>query len=179
MPSPPASRKLEEGLNIAGYFRAELGIGEAARQLTTAIETARIPHATTTYDATLSRQSHPFEQRQPTGALYDINVLCVNADSTPRFARDMGPEFFSGRHTAGYWFWEVEEFPRSMHAAFDVVDEVWTATDFIGQAVRGAGGKPVFTVPIPVPVPRYSQRDYARGARVCRTDSPCSSSSTS
>jgi glycosyltransferase involved in cell wall biosynthesis/2-polyprenyl-3-methyl-5-hydroxy-6-metoxy-1,4-benzoquinol methylase len=150
------ARELREGVNIAGYFRAELGIGEAARQLTSAIETAGIPHATTTYDATLSRQAHPFVDREPGGAIYDINVLCVNADSTPRFARDMGPGFFDGRHTAGYWFWEVEEFPRSMHAAFDIVDEVWTATDFVGNAVRAAGNKPVFTVPIPIPAPAFS-----------------------
>ena len=90
------------------------------------------------------------------GAAYDINVVCVNADSTPKFAGDVGPGFFRGRHTAGYWFWEVEDFPESMHAAFDIVDEVWTATDFIARAVRGAGVKPVFTVPLPVSVPRFS-----------------------
>ena len=44
-----------------------------------------------------------------------------------------------------------------MHAAFDVVDEVWAATDFIASAVRAAGRKPVFTVPLPVVVPRVSQ----------------------
>jgi len=148
--------QLREGINVAGYFRAELGIGEAARQLTNAIETARIQHSTTTYDATLNRQSHPFTERPPEGAAYDINILCVNADSTPRFARDVGPGFFADRHTVGYWFWEVEQFPRVMHPAFDIVDEVWTATDFIAEAVRGAGAKPVFTVPLPVPVPRYS-----------------------
>ena len=130
------SQRTAEGVNIAGYFRAELGIGEAARQLTSAIEAAGIPHATTTYDATLSRQSHPFAERASRRRAYDINVLCVNADSTPRFARDVGPEFFAGRHTVGYWFWEVEQFPETMHAAFDVVDEVWTATDFIAR--RGA-----------------------------------------
>ena len=126
-----------EGLNVAGYFRAELGIGEAARQLISAIESAGIPHSTTTSAATLNRQEHPFAgARRPTVAPYDINVLCVNADSTPRFARDVGPDFFAGRHTAGYWFWEVEQFPEAMRPAFDVVDEVWTATDFIADAVR-------------------------------------------
>ena len=40
---PLARRPLAEGLNIAGYFRAELGIGEAARLLIAAIEAAGIP----------------------------------------------------------------------------------------------------------------------------------------
>ena len=133
-----AGRELREGINVAGYFRAELGIGEAARQLTSAIEFAGIPHSTTTCAATLNRQEHPFTGRPSDDRAYDINVICVNADSTPRFARDVGPEFFAGRHTAGYWFWEIEQFPDTMRPAFDVVDEVWTATDFIAAAVRAA-----------------------------------------
>jgi glycosyltransferase involved in cell wall biosynthesis/SAM-dependent methyltransferase len=146
---------LPEGINVAGYFRAELGIGEAARQLTSAIESAGIPFSTTTYDVTLSRQAHPFVGRGE-GVAYDINVLCVNADSTPRFARDVGAGFFERRHTVGYWFWEVEQFPETMRPAFEIVDEVWTATDFIAGAVRAANARPVFTVPLPVPVPDYS-----------------------
>ena len=43
-----------------------------------------------------------------------------------------------------------------MHAAFNVVDEVWTATDFVATAIRAAGERPVFTIPLPVPVPRIS-----------------------
>ncbi len=148
--------ELREGLNVAGYFRAELGIGEAARQLTSAIEFAGIPHSTTTCAATLNRQEHPFIGRPSGDGAYDINVICVNADSTPRFARDVGHEFFAGRHTAGYWFWEIEQFPDAMRPAFDVVDEVWTATDFIADAVRAANARPVFRIPLPVPVPKYS-----------------------
>jgi glycosyltransferase involved in cell wall biosynthesis/2-polyprenyl-3-methyl-5-hydroxy-6-metoxy-1,4-benzoquinol methylase len=155
LPMPGAETGVEEsrmtltpGLNIAGYFRAELGIGEAARLLTTAVEAAGIPHSTTTYDATLSRQDHAFTERT-TGA-HDVNLLCVNADSTPRFASDVGAEFFAGRHNIGYWFWEIERFPSTMFRAFDVVDEVWTATDFVAAAVRSAGLKPVFTVPLPI-----------------------------
>ena len=43
-----------------------------------------------------------------------------------------------------------------MRPAFDTVDEVWTATDFIAEAVRAVDAKPVFTIPLPVPVPQYS-----------------------
>ena len=89
-------------------------------------------------------------------------MLCVNADSTPRFARDVGPDFFAGRYTAGYWFWEIEQFPDAMRPAFDVVDEVWTATDFIADAVRAANARPVFTIPLSVPVPQYSSDLHAR-----------------
>jgi len=149
--------ELTAGVNVAGYLRAELGIGEAARLLVNALEAYDVPCSTMTYGATVSRQGHSFRDRPSDGSGYDVNVVCVNADCALQFAHDVGPEFFAGRHTAGYWFWELEQFPAAMHRAFDVVDEVWAATDFIAGAVRAAGRKPVFTVPLPVMVPHASR----------------------
>jgi len=145
-----------EGLNIVGYFRADLGVGEAARLLTSAVEAAEIPHTTLSYGATLSRQGQAFSDRGAAGATYDINVLCVNADSTPEFVRSAGPDFFQRRYTVGYWFWELERFPPTQHAAFDYVDEVWTATGFVASGIRAVGRKPVYTIPLPVPTPKTS-----------------------
>lgn len=149
--APPS--RLTDGVNIAGYFRAEVGVGEAARLLTTAIEASATPHSTLTYDATLSRKAHPFLERGDGSAPHDINIVCVNADQIARFARDAGPAFFEGRHTAGYWFWELGRFPPAMHDAFDYVDEVWAATDFMASAFRSVGRRPVHTVPLPIPIP--------------------------
>ena len=151
---PPSD--LTEGVNIAGYFSAEVGVGEAARLLTTAIEAGDIPHSTLTYDATLSRKAHEFLERGDRKAPHDINIVCVNADQTPTFAKEAGRGFYQGRHTAGYWFWELEHFPATMHAAFDFVDEVWTASRFVASGIRAIGRRPVFTIPLPIPVPRCS-----------------------
>jgi glycosyltransferase involved in cell wall biosynthesis len=151
---PPSA--LTRGINVAGYFRAELGVGEAARLLTDAIEATGIPHSTIDYGATLSRRGHVFAERGGGRAPYDVNVVCVNADQTPQFAADAGTAFFEGRHTAGFWFWELEQFPSTMHAAFDHVDEVWTATRFVASGIRAIGRRPVFTVPLPIPVPSCS-----------------------
>jgi glycosyltransferase involved in cell wall biosynthesis/2-polyprenyl-3-methyl-5-hydroxy-6-metoxy-1,4-benzoquinol methylase len=154
---PDLPRRDEEGLNVAGYFRAELGIGEAARRLVGAIEAAGIPYSTlTTQTGALSRQAHTFGGRREGTAGYDINLLCVNADMTPRFVRDMGPAFREGRYTVGYWFWEVDQLPNQLHAAFADVDEVWTATDFVADAVRMAEQRPVFTIPVPLVGPSHA-----------------------
>lgn len=149
-----SSPHLTEGINIAGYFRGEVGVGEAARHLIGALEAARIPHSTVSYDATPSRKEHPFVERGDGNAPYDVNILCVNAEHTARFARDVGALFFEGRYTAGYWFWELEDFPAAMHGAFEFVDEVWTATQFVAGGIRAIGRRPVYTIPLPVPVPR-------------------------
>jgi glycosyltransferase involved in cell wall biosynthesis len=154
-----AKRTLSQGLNVAGYFHAELGVGEAARLLTRAIDATGSAYTTTVQNASRSRQQHRFEARDAaTGSSFDINLLCVNADRTPAFARDAGPAFFAGRHTIGYWFWEVDPLPVVMQEAFDHVDEVWTATDYVADIVRtaAAGRTPVFTVPLPLLAPQTS-----------------------
>ena len=150
------SSSLSEGVNVVGYFQAEVGVGEAARLLTTAVEAAGIPHSTIAYGETPSRKGHSFHERGDGRATHDVNILCINADQTALFAQEAGPGFFEGRHTVGYWFWELEHFPDTMHAAFDYVDEVWTATRFVASGVRTIGRRPVYTVPPPLSVPRCS-----------------------
>jgi hypothetical protein len=145
--SPP------QGLNVTGYFCAELGIGEAARLLTRALDETGSAYTTSTQQAPLSRQEHRFEERAGTTAPFDVNLLCLNADCTPDFAREAGPAFFANRYTIGYWFWEVDPLPAAMHHAFDHVDEVWTATEYVAQIFRAAQRKPVFTIPLPLQAP--------------------------
>jgi glycosyltransferase involved in cell wall biosynthesis/2-polyprenyl-3-methyl-5-hydroxy-6-metoxy-1,4-benzoquinol methylase len=140
-------------VNVCGYFRAELGVGEAARLVLAGLEAAHVPYNTVTNDATYNRQTHPFEDQQVTGTESDFNIICVNADQTPVFGQKMGPQFYTGRHTAGVWFWEVEEFPSSFQPAFDYVDEVWVATEFMREALLKVSPKPVFKFHLPIVEP--------------------------
>jgi glycosyltransferase involved in cell wall biosynthesis/2-polyprenyl-3-methyl-5-hydroxy-6-metoxy-1,4-benzoquinol methylase len=148
-----AAAEVQRGVNVAGYFRAELGIGEAARLIRRAVEVAGVPHSTLDYGGTESRRDHPYTPHGDGRAPYNVNLLCVNADRTPDFARAVGPRFFAGRRTVGYWFWELEQFPAAMHAAFDAVDEVWTASRFTAEAIGRVGRRTVHHVPLGVPVP--------------------------
>jgi glycosyltransferase involved in cell wall biosynthesis/SAM-dependent methyltransferase len=144
--------RLRPGVNMVGYFRAELGVGEAARQLLLALEKAQIPLGTTTVGETLSRQSHPFEERD-SETPYDINIVCVNADMLSQVAKRLGPEFFEGRYTIGLWHWEVSTFPERWYGAFDHVDEIWVASEHAASSISPVSTKPVHVVPLPVTAP--------------------------
>ena len=144
-----ASQAHAEGINMAGYLRAELGVGEAGRLLTKLVEEIGVPYTTIAFDRTHSRQEHPFEEHGAGAAEYDINLVCVNADAFRGFLNQMGPGFVAGRYTIGYWNWETEELPLRMQKAFDDVDEVWTPSEFIRVAVAKNSPKPVHCVPYP------------------------------
>jgi glycosyltransferase involved in cell wall biosynthesis len=143
----------EPGVNLAGYLNAELGIGEVARKLMAGLDRAGIEFSTIVYDRTLSRQGHRVDERRPQRALFDMNVICVNADQLPIFREEVGREFFRQRHSVGVWFWEVSRFPPAFHNAFKLVDEVWAATSFVRDALAQATTKPVRIVPIPLEAP--------------------------
>lgn len=148
----PGDAPLVPGVTIAGYFRAELGVGEAARLLLAGLEQTGMPFATAAYDRTLSSLQHPFHARGG-GHHFDVNIMCVNADQTPVFVRDVGERFTRGTYNIGLWFWEVEVFPASLHGAYEYVDEIWVASEFARQSIGRSTDKPVHVVPLPALVP--------------------------
>jgi glycosyltransferase involved in cell wall biosynthesis len=147
---PALEPPTERGINVVGYLRAELGIGEAARMFLRGIETAQIPHTILAYDKTSSRQAHEITAVPAWSPRYDTNLICVNADRVPSFTYDVGPSFFRDRYSIGVWFWELSTFPESMHDAFGVVQEIWVASDFIRASIAAETDLPVLTVPLPV-----------------------------
>ena len=60
----------------------------------------------------------------------------------------------------GYWYWELEEIPPHWQKHADEVDEIWTATKFVGDALRERFDVPVRVImpglehPIFKPLPR-------------------------
>jgi hypothetical protein len=140
-------------ITVAGYLNAELGVGEAARLVIAGLEQAGVPVRTTIVRTTESRQNHPYTQAQPDDGSSDINIMCVNADATPAFVRSQPHSFSRDRSQVGVWFWEIEEFPESMHPAFAFVDEVWVSSEYTRQAVLRVSPKPVYKFPLPATVP--------------------------
>lgn len=142
------------GLNVVGFLKGELGIGESARLVLAALATTDVPHAATSVSRHLSsREGAAFTGPPPPARPYDTTLICVNADLTPT-AEQLVPDLVRGRHRIGMWYWEVEAFPAALHGAFAAVDEVWAATDFVRDAIARHSPVPVYTVPPPLPAPR-------------------------
>lgn len=147
------------GVNLAGYFTSELGLGESARQIASALESAGVP--TTPVQGLLvppTRQQAEFQPVGPQDAHHDVNVIVVNGDQMPAFARDVGDGFFEGRPSIGVWWWEVDPFPADEWAeSLNWLDEVWVGTEFIRGLVEPHVDVPVWVFPVPVSVSRLDE----------------------
>ena len=74
------------GVNVAGYLRTGIGVGEAARLYVAALETAGVPVRAEVVDPGLPQPKRTaFEDRRP-AVEYPFNLVCVNAFELPGFA---------------------------------------------------------------------------------------------
>ena len=156
---------LNFGVNVAGYFTAELGIGEAARLLVARARRRRGAAAAACVPPTPppSRTGHPYTALPTSAAAFPINLICVNADGLPRFREDVGVAFFD----------EPPQHRRVVvggrRAAGRVARGVRAARRGLGRhrARRAARSRrcrrcPVHTVRFPIVAPRVAAARRAR-----------------
>ncbi len=139
------------GVNVAGYFNAELGVGQAGRALVQALESQEIPVSLRTIALTQSRQEQEFKPSNVTNSGdFPIGIVCANADQLPHIKNSMGAQLFENQYTIGLWFWEVSEFPEAWIGSFDLVDEVWVASSHTADAIARLSSKPVVKIKLPI-----------------------------
>lgn len=158
----------ELGWNISGYLDTESGIGESARGLISAFKASKIPIHLNNIDQPWLRQNdstytHKFSKKHD----YDINLICVNADQLKSTIENkFSNEYTKNKYNIGYWYWESNIFPEKYQETFDIVNEVWTATSFVQQAISLKSNKPVicippsFTLPPTSTIPNFNFSKY-------------------
>jgi len=149
-PAVPVTSSDVLGVNLAGYFRTETGVGQIGRLLADVVRASGLPHVTVTSTRSLSRQQADFTE-QPGEIRYPITIASINADQFPSWANEVGGSLLAGRYTIGVWAWEVEDFPDSFDPALALVDEIWAISEFVRDAIAGKTDKPVYVIPYPVP----------------------------
>ena len=136
------------GVNVAGYFESEKGVGEAARASVRALKAVPIPHVlnnvTDSGSWNRERSSSNYGDANP----HPVNLLHVNADQVPMVASQLGDAYFRGRYNIGYWFWELSHFPEEWSSSFEYFDEVWVGSNFVLDAISRVSPIPVVRMPL-------------------------------
>jgi glycosyltransferase involved in cell wall biosynthesis len=150
-PGPP-------GVAVSGYFTGVMGVGEHARQLAGALQAGGVPVSTVTLrpDAAPVDESLAVDSGGRSAGHTWFNLLCANAEMVPSVAESLGPGYFAGRYTIGFWAWEVSAFPTRYLSAFAPLDEVWVGSRHVRDAVADVATVPVIAIPQPVSLPAAS-----------------------
>jgi glycosyltransferase involved in cell wall biosynthesis len=152
------------GVNVAGYLRAETGVGEAVRASARALEAAEVPHVLNDFlDAWASNIDTPVRGVR-TENPYRVNLVHVNADQVSTFVREKQAAYFDGRYNVGFWFWELARFPQEWASSFDWFDEIWVASAFVQDAISQIAPIPVLKMPLALRPQRAIESAVTRDA---------------
>lgn len=137
------------GMQLIGFTRAEMGIGESCRLAARAAETAGIPFHLLNFPLQTSARSSDLSwvHKEATTSPYRTNIFHLNADVMPLAYRHFGPRLFQGKYNIGYWHWELPVFPDDWLEHFQYVQEVWVPTNFILQSISKKSPVPVLRIP--------------------------------
>jgi len=135
------------GINVAGYIRSEMGIGEAARSHIAALEAAGCPVSIIDVSHTTAHRNRDTSVLASAGSGHQINLVCVNACNVPAFAAQVGLTFFKKRYNIGSWWWELPDLPKAWHNAFRFFDEIWVGTTYVQQALSKVSSIPCVRIP--------------------------------
>ena len=146
------------GVNVVGFLRGGLGLGQAARLYVAALTDAGVPVRTMSVDPRMPNVAGAIVKSTDFTEL-DIeddppfNLVCVNAPELPGLYAELGQELFADRYTIGVWAWETDVVPASWDRAFSLVDEIWVYSTYIVELLSHAAPVPVVRVPLPIVPP--------------------------
>ena len=143
------------GVNVAGFLRGGLGLGQAARLYVAALQAGGVPVRTMTVDPRMPDVPGAVAKSTEwtdlsTDEDLPFNLVCVNAPELPAFSAEAGREFFEDRYTIGVWAWETDVVPASWDRAFGMVDEIWVYSSYIVELLSHAAPVPVVRMPLPI-----------------------------
>ncbi|MDH3277302.1 MAG: glycosyltransferase [Nitrosopumilus sp.] len=139
----------KRGINVAGYFKGEFGVAEAARNYVKSISKVNIPFVLNNINSPAHRNNdktfNKFENENP----FPVNLICVNADQSEFFYNTKGSEYFKNKYNIAVWFWEIADFPKKWMNSFNYFDEIWVASNFIANSLSKISPIPVVKIESP------------------------------
>jgi glycosyltransferase involved in cell wall biosynthesis len=132
-----------EGVNILSHFCNPSGIQQAALWAKAALERAGLH--TSCRDVPVPRRVVPSDREKWLGLeIYPITIL--NQAATPYFESGYERSGLLSReniYRIAYWAWELETVPDEWVEAAELVDEIWSPTRFVAEAMRARMPCPV------------------------------------
>lgn len=148
------------GVNLFGYAKGELGIGEDVRSVALALKANNIPFCIVNVKlgANISQHDDSVDGWLVSEPRYAINIFCTTGIEQVRYACTYGLGVLHGRYNIGLWPWELPEWPKSCEYAYALVEEIWGISKFTANAFANSR-RPVYAMTLPVVLGQIAERD--------------------
>jgi|UPI000524CA49 glycosyltransferase involved in cell wall biosynthesis len=137
------------GVNLIGFLRAELGLGESVRLAARSLSAVNMPFGILDYKEVISEgmSDLTWAHKEIAEPQYKVNIFHMNADALSHCHNYFGHELWHNRYNIGVWHWELPEFPDEFCSGFNYVQEVWAPTTYVQHVVSQKANVPVLRIP--------------------------------
>ncbi len=149
-----------KGINLIGSFTHNTGLGQSCRLLEAEIQKAGLAYTRIHFSPFGNEKEYHggYAKQEFT---YGINIWHVNMHEFFFAYRMFGRDKWDKHYNIAFWLWEMQEFPGEWIPMINQLDEIWTPSEFVSNALRKVTDKPVFTVPYAVDAPtEHADRAY-------------------
>jgi len=148
--APPRRGPAEPHVDVVGYLRLALGLGEAGRSTLQSlaaggIDARGVAVSLNSASAANDTRCEPLLAEQ---ASAPVQVFSINADQIGQVIDHLGDRLRPDSYRIITPFWELSRLPEAWAGAFDLVDEVWAPTRFIQTMLTRRIDKPVVRMPL-------------------------------
>lgn len=149
----PSSGK--NGVNLIGYIRGEIGLGQSCRLVAAGLEAAGVPFTIYNYQqvSAMRSEDHSWDHKISNQTPYNINLFHINPYEVPLAFSALSPAFWDNKYNIAFWLWELEKFPPEWCFALNCFHEIWTPSEFVSESIRKVTDKPVCTMPYFIQAP--------------------------
>ncbi|WP_232510204.1 glycosyltransferase [Paenibacillus crassostreae] len=152
-----------EGVNLLGYARAEMGIGESCRIAAKSMDAVDLSFGILNFTGTNSARMSDltWAKKEISEPIYNVNIFHINAEQMIEVYAHYGNTIFQNRYNIGYWHWELPDFPDEWQESFSLVDEIWAPSTFVVDSIAMKSPVPVVKIPHSIEVNINEIRDRA------------------
>jgi polysaccharide pyruvyl transferase WcaK-like protein/glycosyltransferase involved in cell wall biosynthesis len=161
--SPPAPRLADEtDINVVGYLRSALGLGEAGRLNLRSLTYGglRARGLETSLNSLSQRSDRSCDHLIEPEAKGRFQLFSIGVDQLEQVIEHLRPVLRPDAYRIVAPFWELSNLPDAWLPAIDAMDEIWAPTRFIQMIIAKKVRKPVLRMPLmldfakPAPVER-------------------------
>lgn len=137
------------GINLIGPVDSATGLGQSFRLIERVIRDVNIPYLiyNSAPNAPNKIDSSCYKDRISSDLKYSINLWHINLSEFAQTYAAMGKGAFDQHYNIAFWLWELEDFPDEWVPFINLLDEIWTPSEFISKSIRKKTNKPVYTIP--------------------------------
>lgn len=162
---PFIRNKFPDGINVIGFIKGEIGLGQSCRLLVDSINYSDLNFTIYNYEQLSSMRfnDNTWNEKITNTTPYNINLIHLNPPDLALAYATLDNTVWDYKYNIAYWLWELEEFPDDWVKCFYFVDEIWTPSNFASNSIRKKTNLPVHTFLYPINTPidyRYNRKYF-------------------